>query len=158
MTNAERLLRLFRDKDLTHPLFIADVVNELTAHRTASINEMTEAEVLTVIKGLETGAIDLQAEYAAIQELKEAKRAEIIAIAARTGFFPVSDANFDFFENWVKKSGPFEKSFWMHSNCELDALYLKFTHIERLFEEKAAEVGSPAWKIKQARAQLTRND
>lgn len=153
-----QLQQLFAARGLTDALYVADIVQQLTSLRTGNIAELTDAEAALIRSGLESGSIDLQAEYAHIQRLKADKCAQVITIASRTGFFPIAETNFDFFDAWMKKSSPAKKSIWFYSNIELDTLLATFANIEKLFNEKAKEVGSPAWKIKQARAQLTRND
>lgn len=125
-----------------------ELVYEWTAGRTTSSKLMTEPEIDCVIKSFENGLMSIDREKAALELAKRDKRAAILAIATRVGFFPDGTSNFDYFNAWMLKNSVLKKELWKYTIYELDQLSRQFRGIEKHFNKSAETPGTKAWHIK----------
>lgn len=125
-----------------------ELVFEWTAGRTTSSKEMFDHEIDFVIKSLESGMTEANKELAALELVKRDKRAAILAIASRVGFFPETTSNFDYFNAWMLKNSVLKKELWKYTTDELDQLSRQFRGIEKHFNDSAEVPGTKAWHLK----------
>lgn len=125
-----------------------ELVFEWTAGRTTSSKEMFDHEIDFVIKNIEMGTTSLDKERAALELVKRDKRAAILAIATRVGFFPNNTSDFDYLNAWMLKNSVLKKELWKYTIDELDQLSRQFRGIEKHFNASAEVAGTKAWHIK----------
>lgn len=125
-----------------------ELVFEWTNGRTSSSKLMYDYEIDYVINNLTKGFTDPAKELAALDIVKRDKRAVILAIAGRVGFFPDNSSNFDYLNAWMVKNSILKKELWKYKVDELDALTKQFRGIEAHFDKSAAVPGTKAWHIK----------
>lgn len=125
-----------------------ELVFEWTAGRTTSSKEMFDHEIDFVIRNIEAGNTSIDKERAALELVKRDKRAAILAIATRVGFFPETTSNFDYFNGWMVKNSILKKELWKYTIDELDQLNRQFRGIEAHFNKSAEVAGTKAWHIK----------
>ena len=123
-----------------------------THGRTGSSKELTEAEWRDLMWKFDNEATarnnPLAFADALLKEAVRQKRATVLAIAGRVGFFPENSSNFDYFNGWMLKNSILKKELWKYSLDELPALLRQFRGIEANFERSAKEPGTKAWHIK----------
>jgi hypothetical protein len=125
-----------------------ELVYGWTGGRTASSKEMYGHEIDVILKRFENGLSSVDKEKAALELVKRDKRAAILAIATRVGFFPDGSSNFDYLNAWMLKNSVLKKELWKYTIDELDQLHRQFRGIEANFERSAATPGTKAWHIK----------
>lgn len=125
-----------------------DLVSGWTNGRTTSSKLMTEAEMDTVIRNMTRTSQGINKDVAALQLAKRDKRAVVLAIAGRVGFFPDGSSNFDYFNGWMRAKSTLKKDLWKYSFDELDKLLIQFRGIEAHFEASAKVPGTKAWHMK----------
>jgi len=124
----------------------------LTQGRTASSRELTEKEWRDLMWKFANDPIARNnpraLAEALLREALRQKRATVLAIAGRVGFFPENSSNFDYFNAWMLKNSVLKKELWNYRVDELDDLMRQFRGIEANFEKSAKEPGTKAWHIK----------
>ena len=119
-----------------------------TEGRTTSSKEMFDHEIDFVINSLNHNLTDASREMAALELVKRDKRAVVLAIAGRVGFFPDGSSNFNYFNSWMQKNSLLKKDLYKYTIDELDALQKQFRGIEANFNKSAEVPGTKAWHIK----------
>lgn len=133
------------DNDSRH-----DLIYSYTDGRTASSKELFDNEIDGLISKI-TASINSVAGNqlnASLEIERRNKRATVLAIAGRVGFFPEGSDNFTTFNSFMVNSSILKKRLEKYLLDELDELIRQFRAIEANYNRSAAQTGTKAWHHK----------
>ena len=136
------LCRAGIDNDTRH-----DMVYSWTSGRTASTKELFDSEMDKLIFKL-SSEFGKKTMNPNLEIERRNKRATVLAIAGRVGFFPDGSSNFDTFNRFMQSSSILKKDLYKYKLDELDELIRQFRGIEANFEHSATHAGTKAWHQK----------
>lgn len=131
------------DSDSRH-----DLVYSWTAGRTASTKELFDREMDDLIWKI-TNDFGFRNQLNPNLEIERRnKRATVLAIAGRVGFFPNGSSNFEAFNRFMISGSILKKRLEKYLLDELDALIKQFRGIEANYNRSAEQTGTKAWHHK----------
>lgn len=131
------------DNDTRH-----DMVYSWTSGRTASTKELFDREVDDLIWKI-TNDFTFRNELNPHLEIERRnKRATVLAIAGRVGFFPNGSSNFETFNSFMLSGSILKMHLGKYKLDELDQLIKQFRAIEKNYDKSAEQPGTKAWHHK----------
>lgn len=131
------------DEDSRH-----DLVYSWTSGRTASTKELYDREMDDLIWKISNDFNFRNQLNPNLEIERRNKRATVLAIAGRVGFFPEGSSNFVAFNSFMVNNSILKKRLEKYLLDELDALIKQFRAIEANYNKSADQPGTKAWHHK----------